>query len=93
MPPLARADLRTIRRTSRQRWSDDQSDQYTIQLDNALSVLTEFPAIGRAFGELGPGLRGHKAGQHMIYDLIDEDTIRVVCILHARMDATAQFES
>jgi toxin ParE1/3/4 len=91
--PLARADLRTVRRTSQLMWGVEQSDQYTTQLENALNTLIEFPNLGRPFSDLRLGMRGLKVGQHMIYYFVDENSIRVARILHSRMDAAAQFES
>ncbi len=91
--PKARAGLRTMRRSSRQIWGEEQSFRYATQVENALNVLTEFPSIGRPCGHLRPGLRGHVVGQHIIYYFVDDGSIRVARILHTRMDAPAQFVS
>lgn len=93
LTPRARADLRTILRTSRASWGDVQRDLYVQRRLDAKDSLTRFPNLGRSCAELYPELRAHSVGQHAIYNLVDAPLIRVARILHARMDAAVQFAS
>ena len=44
------------------------------------------PELGSAPDDLAPGLRNLRAGQHVIYFEVYERSIRVIRILHVRMN-------
>jgi toxin ParE1/3/4 len=50
--------------------------------------LARFPNLGRERDDLAPGLRSHPVGQHVCFYRVDERTITITRILHAKMDAT-----
>jgi toxin ParE1/3/4 len=93
LAPKARADIRTILRSSRQAWGEEQRDIYARQITDAMAALTQFPHLGRLREELRPGLRAHAVGQHIIYYLVDMRVIRVARVLHSRVDAAKEFAS
>jgi len=93
LTPKARADLRTIVRTSRASWGEMQRDRYARQLLDAMDALTRFPYLGRSCAGLSPELRAHAVGRHTISYVVDAPVIRVARVLHTRMEAADQFAS
>jgi plasmid stabilization system protein ParE len=52
--------------------------------------LGVFPELGRPRHDVGPGCRSLPVGQHVIWYRIEKGTVRILRILHARMDATGR---
>jgi toxin ParE1/3/4 len=82
----AEDDLRRLLATSRVMWGEEQRDAYAKRLATAMQELLLHPYLGRARDELSPGLRGLRAGSHFISYQSDERTVRIVRVLHERMD-------
>jgi toxin ParE1/3/4 len=55
--------------------------------------LTQFPDLGQRKDDISPGLRARPVGQHMISYRVTDEVIRVLRVLHVRMDAEHQFAS
>jgi toxin ParE1/3/4 len=70
-----------------QQWGETQLVAYEATFDRAFTTLGEHPASGRARDELRPGLRSFPVGQHVIYYILRGRTVRILRILHSRMDA------
>jgi toxin ParE1/3/4 len=87
----AEDDLRRLLATSRVMWGEEQRDAYAERLAAAMQELLVHPYLGRARDDLSPGLRVLRAGSHMIYYLTDERAVRIVRLLHERMDPTKHF--
>lgn len=93
LSPAARADLEQIWDYSSQRWDDDQAEEYLREIQRAIERVVSNPTIGRACDDVRPGYRKHAVGSHTLYyrigrdDVIDDDVIDVVRVLHQRMDA------
>jgi toxin ParE1/3/4 len=67
-------------------WGAEQRDAYAERLLAAARDLQTHPRLGRARDDLLPGLRVRLAGQHAIYYVADDDMVRVIRILHSKMD-------
>jgi toxin ParE1/3/4 len=67
----------------------EQRDLYADLIMSAIQDLLSHPELGPVRNDLAPGLRNHRAGQHMIFYRINERSIRIVRILHAKMDLAA----
>jgi toxin ParE1/3/4 len=85
----AKADLKAIGRYTGDRWGREQRNRYLAMLDKSFHELAENPAgKGRDCGDIRPGYRKHRAGQHVIYYRpVDAGCIEIVRVLHGRMDA------
>jgi toxin ParE1/3/4 len=53
---------------------------------SAIHELLTHPQLGSVRNDLAPGLRNIRAGQHVVFYRVDERSIRIVRILHAKMD-------
>ncbi len=60
---------------------------YEAELAAAFTMLGEHPLIGRARDDLRPGCRSFPVGRHIIYYVARGQTVRIIRILHGRMDA------
>jgi len=91
LSPQARQDFSDILLTSRRQWGAAQRSKYKTAIDQALVRLTKYPEIGRERDDLIKDLRALAVEQHIIYYYVRPNVIRVERILHARMDASAEF--
>ena len=83
----ARADLEQIWDYTRERWDDNQAEEYVREIQRAIERIVDNPMIGRACDEVRPGYRKHAVGSHTLYYRIaSADVIDVVRILHQRMN-------
>ena len=68
--------------------SENQADEYYEMLISACNRLL-YPSIisSRSYDEIVDGILGVKAGHHLIfYNILSNDDIMVIRILHERMD-------
>ena len=82
----AERDLEEILAHSQETWGERQMDAYHASIDRALDHLLDFPSMGRARDDLGPGFRSSRVEQHVIYYRVEADAIRVARILHVRRE-------
>ncbi|WP_308388801.1 type II toxin-antitoxin system RelE/ParE family toxin [Acidithiobacillus sp. AMEEHan] len=83
----AKNDLRGIARYTEERWGRAQRRHYLKGLHDALQRLADSPALGIACDYIEPGLRKHPFQSHVVfYDVISDEEIQVVRVLHKRMD-------
>ena len=87
--PRARADALGIWHYTGQEHGPDAADAYLRDLDRAMQLVREFPDIGTDCSHVREGYRRIRSGSHLVYYLAVEAEIRVVRILHERMDANA----
>ena len=57
-----------------------------------LNSLARFPELGRSEDDIARGVRVISVGHHRILYRDDADAIRVLRILHERMNATSLFD-
>jgi toxin ParE1/3/4 len=84
--PEADEDLRLLLADSFANWGEVQQAAYAERLSIAMGQILSHPHLGRSRDDLQPELRSLLAGHHLIYYLVDERTITVIRILHAKMD-------
>lgn len=82
----AEADLESIGRYSIEQWGHDQAITYARGLLERFDEIAANPALAKLTPFAGDRYRQAKFESHMIYVLIDERTVRIVRILHQRMD-------
>ncbi len=85
----ARQDYQEILVYSLEMWGADQLDRYEATLDYAIRRMREFPDAGRDCTQLMIGGRCVRAGHHMIYYTVSNDTITIHRILHERRHVTS----
>lgn len=68
-------------------WSEKQADKYYATLEFACMQIGENPELGKEYDGISSSLLGLRTGKHIIfYQIIAEDEIEVIRILHERMD-------
>jgi toxin ParE1/3/4 len=82
----ARKDLRGILLHSKQQCGARQRDDYKRDLDRAFDALRANPEMGRPRPDVGSGVRSFVVRRHLILYRVSSDTIRVLRVLHQRMD-------
>jgi toxin ParE1/3/4 len=80
-------DLNDIWVYTLEEWSENQADKYYAALELACMQIGENPKLGKAYDGINRNILGLKSGQHIIfYQVISEDEIEVIRILHEQMD-------
>jgi len=82
----ADGDLTRIWRYTSERWGRPQADRYIGQIRDAVTTLMANPLAGDRSEVLGDGYRRYRVGSHVVFYRLAPDTIRVVRVLHIRMD-------
>ena len=79
-------DLTEIYRYSFEEFGEAKADAYLLALDDCLTRLASSPEIGRSAHRLRPGDFRFEQASHVVFYVKAENGIRIVRILHARMD-------
>jgi toxin ParE1/3/4 len=90
LAPGARRDLRDILKFTEQQWGRAQRQAYRKQLDAAFTQLVRFPGLGNLRPGYGPGVRGHRVGQHVVIYQPSDTELLIVRVLHVRRDHNAE---
>jgi toxin ParE1/3/4 len=86
------ADLREITRHSDRAWGVGKRVQYVGSLRAAVLRLRTQPAVGEVQPGFVPEVRRIRQGRHLIFYEVSDAHIRVVRILHDRMDIPAHLQ-
>ena len=88
----AKRDLVDIWRYTLENWSEEQAVRYYNKLMDGCEQIASTPyTSGRDYEEVRPGLRGMFCGKHIIfYRVIPKEKVRIVRILHGKMDYPKQ---
>jgi toxin ParE1/3/4 len=80
-------DLNNIWKYTFEKWSETQADKYYTMLKLSCKEIGVNPEIGKDYNIIYNNLLGLHSGRHIIfYQLVDEDEIEVIRILHEEMD-------
>lgn len=83
---LAERDLTDIWLYTAGRWGEDQADHYLDRIAEALDLLATHPDIGSDCSDIRAGYRKFRAGRHLIFYRLADNTLYVVRVLHDQMD-------
>jgi toxin ParE1/3/4 len=83
---LALRDLEDIHGYTLDQWGEDQADQYSSQIADALEQITRAPERWRLRNEIHPGCRARLSGKHAILYRVRDGQVEVSRILHGDMD-------
>lgn len=68
-------------------WSEKQADNYYATLEFACMQIGKNPELGKEYDGISSNLLGQRTDKHIIfYQIIAENEIEVIRILHERMD-------
>jgi toxin ParE1/3/4 len=93
LSPDAQDDYTGILFYSAEQWGNTQRDTYNAALERALRRIGDHPRIGPARPEIGTGVRSVLVREHVVSYRIEADKIRVLRILHQRMDAASHLRN
>jgi toxin ParE1/3/4 len=80
-------DLNNIWNYTIDKWSEKQADKYYACLNFACKQIGINPDLGKKYEEINSNLFGLRTGKHIIfYQIISEQEIEIIRILHERMD-------
>lgn len=83
----AKDDLLEIADYTAHAWSQEQTEKYLRQLYTCFHRLSKMPQKGRSYDVVSAGIRGHHCEKHIVfYRILGKDKIRIVRVLHERMD-------
>lgn len=74
-------------------WDLQQADSYHQKLMELLTFLAEHPDIGLNRNELGEFYQSYPIGSHIVFFQAYKENIKIIRVLHQRMDAVLQFGS
>lgn len=89
----ALADLRNIWNYTVDAWSEGQADVYFKHLIQAFEYIACNPtSSGHSYEDVKKGILGYHMGKHVIfYRILKSGTVRIVRVLHERMDYKRHF--
>lgn len=68
-------------------WSENQADKYYVSIKRACKEIGKNPISGKEYPEISKNLLGLNSVRHIIfYQLISENEVEIIRILHERMD-------
>ncbi len=82
----AQKDLRGIWRYTRQRWGDEQADEYLLQLENRIHWLSQHRGLWIERADIREGLYAYSEGRHLILYIFRGEVLTVLRVLHTQMD-------
>jgi toxin ParE1/3/4 len=85
----AEADFRSLLEYTTVTWGVEQRDLYADRMMSVIHELLSHTQLGSVRDDVSPGLRNRRVGQHLIFYRVYERSIRIVRILHTKMDPAA----
>lgn len=81
-------DLADIWNYTSDEWSERQADEYYGMLIISCQKIAISPHLfGKRYDEIFDGLRGFKAGKHLLfYRILHDGDVEIIRILHENMD-------
>lgn len=84
--PAAEADLDGIWFHGSDKWGVAQANRYQNKLLDMTLFLAEYPELGKDRSEIGVGYKSYAVGAHILFFREDGEELRVIRVLHQRMD-------
>lgn len=86
--PEAREDVQDLLNYTRQQRGAQQRTAHREALNRAFMTLRAYPNIGKPRPDLVAGVRSFAVERHLMLYRNEDDAIRVLRVVHERMDAT-----
>lgn len=85
-------DLAAIWNYTFDEWLENQADKYYLLLLDSYQEAAENPSLGKKYDIVTEKLLGCKSNEHILfYQIISENEIEIVRILHGKMDLKSKF--
>ncbi len=83
----AEADLDGIWFYTAEKWSFEQAERYLASIRSEIEKIAQNPESGRSYAHVLENCRAYKVKSHYIfYEIISDDHVEILRILHERMD-------
>ena len=92
LTPKAVDDLDGIYEFTIMNFGLERARRYLNDLHQRFKDLAEHPALGRAVGQLAPGLRRYPYRSHVVFYMPENGDVLIVRVLHEAMDAPRHFD-
>ena len=89
---LAKQDLASIEKYTRERWGELQADAYLALIEQQIHNLLNNPKIGRKRPDIAENCQYYPSNEHLIFYRTEPDEITILAIPHAKMDLTQHLE-
>lgn len=89
--PSAARDLDVIARWTLEHWGAARMERYLRRLNTRFEWLAQHPQAGRARDDVAAGYRSYAEGQHLVFYIIQENTIAIIGVPHQAMDVEGYF--
>jgi toxin ParE1/3/4 len=89
LSPRARSDLDGIWDYTAQIWGLEKAEAYLREINQAFELLRHSPHIAAPYDHIRLGLRRFPSGSHAIFLRSTRDSLKIVRVLHAKMDINA----
>jgi toxin ParE1/3/4 len=93
LTPRALKDLDQIADYTLAQWGERQTETYLSEMAARFRWLGQNPGAGRVRDEVGEGYRSYRQGSHLIFCVLDNETVAIIGIPHGSMDIDAYFQS
>ena len=80
------SDIAEIERFSIEQWGKKTAARYIADIEAALLLLQENPALLRAEDDLHPELRSYRVNKHLLVCDVQQSTIFLLTVIHASRD-------
>ncbi|OUL60441.1 type II toxin-antitoxin system RelE/ParE family toxin [Flavobacterium sp. AJR] len=85
-------DLAQIWNYTCEEWSERQANKYYFLLLDSCTEIAENPDLGKNYDLVTEKLFGFKSNEHILfYQILSNDEIEIIRILHSRMDLKSKF--
>ncbi len=93
LSPRSKRDLDGIWDFSNERWGAKRANRYIDDIRIKMEKVAEKPELGRKCDDICPGYFGIPSGSHMIFYRRAGSGIRILRVLHQRMDSKRHLRS
>lgn len=84
--PAATVDLDEIWFYGVDQWNVKQATRYQNKLLDMVQFLADHPELGKDRSEIKSGYKSYAAGSHILFFWESDGILRVIRVLHQRMD-------
>lgn len=93
LTPLAKIHLKQIWAYTCDTWGERQAMKYTSSIKDTIIYLGDNPDKGRKRDEIKTDLKSYRVEHHYIFYFIEAGLIKIVGILHERMEPSRHLKS
>jgi toxin ParE1/3/4 len=88
---LAEKDLIDIWVFTYNQWGEAKADSYLDELEESFNLIAENPYIGTANNDIRKGYRQYHANRHIIFYVINNETINIIRVLYDQVNFIKYF--